>query len=44
METLIGTLPKSEPVALDSITGYVMSSGSTDRAGDEAVFDDISFE
>ena len=44
VETLIGTIPKQAPVAFDSITGYVMSSGSTPSTGDEAVFDDISFE
>lgn len=43
-ETLIGAAPKTAPVALSSITGYVMSSGSTDGFGDEAVFDDISFD
>ena len=44
VETLIGTIPKGEPVAFDSITGYGMSSGSTPDYGDQAVFDDISFD
>ncbi|WP_436532738.1 hypothetical protein [Actinoplanes sp. HUAS TT8] len=42
--TLIGTLPESEGVKGESFTGATFSSGSTLGIGDQAVFDDISFE
>lgn len=43
-ETEIGPLPKQNPAVFEFLTGYSIASGGTDSTGDEAVFDDISFE
>ncbi|WP_203684397.1 sialidase family protein [Actinoplanes siamensis] len=43
-QTLIGTLPQADAGGVDSITGYTFTSGSTEKVGDQAVYDDISFE
>ncbi|MFI1993499.1 discoidin domain-containing protein [Actinoplanes sp. NPDC020271] len=42
--TLIGSIPETDGVGVTSITGYTFSSGSTAGVGDQAVFDDISFD
>ncbi|GAA2906771.1 sialidase family protein [Actinoplanes cyaneus] len=42
--TLIGTIPEVDGVGVRSITGFSAASGSTAGIGDQAVYDDISFE
>ncbi|MEU4690613.1 discoidin domain-containing protein [Actinoplanes sp. NPDC023714] len=42
--TLIGTIPKTGSTGITSITGYSFASGSTEGVGDQAVYDDISFD